>query len=90
MGGIRAPRSRGDDLERGGDGVDADEPSLAGVTAWAEIFDIHRIFDFQPRQKFPSTLADATLQQWGLVSGFADPSGVTNGLRLFKDRPTAQ
>ena len=90
MGRIRTPWSRGYDLERGGDCMGAHEPSLAGVPARTEILDIHRIFDFESRKKLPSALADAPLQQWGLVSGFADASGVANSLRFFKDRPTAE
>ena len=90
MGRSRTSWSRGDNFERCSDRVGADDPSLARVPARTEIFDIHRIFDFEPCQKFPSTLADTTLQQRGLVSGFADASCVANGLRFFKDGPTAQ
>ena len=90
LGRSRTLGSRGDDFECCGDRVGADESPLAGIPAGAEIFDIHRILDFQPCQKIPPTFVDATLQQGRLVSGVANASRIANGLRLFEDRPTAE
>ena len=86
----RTLRSRGDDFERGGDGMGADHSALSRIPAWTEILDIHWILDFQACRKFLPSLADSSLQHGRLVAGFADSSRVADGFCLFENRPTAE
>ena len=86
----RTLRSRGDDFERGGDGMGADHSALSRIPAWTEILDIHWILDFQACRKFLPSLADSPLQHGRLVAGFADSSRVADGFCLFENRPTAE
>ena len=90
LGGSRTLWSRGDHFECCGDRVGTDETSLAGFPARAEIFDIHRILDFQPCQKIPPAFADTSLQQGRFVSGVANASRIANRFRLFVDPPSTE